>query len=153
MVNGLKEVTHAQFHSLQVSTPCSRTVRSLRLFRGGQASKTPKARTSQATSLGRPLLGNWLGARRAWVFKTKAESIDTACGVGGRFLLGPLRRATTAQALRARSACPSSFPRSPSLCYGLRCGPPHSAGLSVALATHPARWVQLQKKGGEVQTQ
>jgi hypothetical protein len=79
--------------------------------------------------------------------------MNTVRGVGGRFLLGPLRQAATAQALMAihEQQCPHR--RSPSLCYGLRCGPPHSAGLSVALAAHPARWVQLQKKGGEVQTQ
>jgi hypothetical protein len=73
--------------------------------------------------------------------------MNTVRGVGGRFLLVPLRRAATALALMAigEQQCPQ--PRSPSLCYGLRCSPPHSAGLPVALAAHPARWVQLRKRG------
>ncbi len=72
--------------------------------------------------------------------------MNTARGVGGRFLLGPLRQAATAQVLNVVKEQQSTQPRSPSLCYGLRCSPPPSAGLSVALAAHPARWVQLRER-------
>jgi hypothetical protein len=75
------------------------------------------------------------------------DNINFARGVGGRFLLGPLRRAATAQALNVVEEQQSPHLRSPSLCYGLRCNPPPSAGLSVALAAHPARCVNL--RGGD----
>ena len=55
--------------------------------------------------------------------------MNVAREVGGRFLLGPLRQAATAQALIAIKEQQGPHLRSPSLRYGLRCGPPHSAGL------------------------
>ena len=88
-------------------------------------------------------LGVAWAQKRPGQMRQKIDRMNTALGVGGHFLLGPLRRAATAQALSAQSACPSPQPRSPSPCYGLRCGPPPSTGLSVALAAHPALSVQL----------
>jgi hypothetical protein len=80
--------------------------------------------------------------------------MNTVRGVGGRFLLGPLRRAATAQAVIVINEPPSPHPRSLSRCYGpsgeARL---HQRASSVALAAHPARWVHLRKRGGDVQTQ
>jgi hypothetical protein len=152
MVSGLKAPTQDPSHSLQASTPSSRTARSLRSFPGDPASKTSRASLSPEKLQAPQSHGSWLGAQKTWVFETVNRHQEHRSR-SGRSL--PSRPAAAGRNCASSHGHPRTTIPTAAQSFALlrpTVRPASFSGPIVALAAHPTRWVQLQRGGGEVET-